>query len=186
MKKKTTAVGALVMTGLLLVSLPLGVNRSLGKLREDAKLQYYGDQTGYAIYQGVDEREAAAKNMITVARRYTDQNPALTEAVDELEYQVKVSENTYDDFSAEAEANRKMGEAAQALYEQLEQTELSEKDAKYPRELIAQMDAEQDKIDRSSYNDAAREFNARLEKFPVDLLRHVAFVEPLDLFEASP
>ena len=32
------------------------------------------------------------------------------------------------------------------------------------------MESEQDKINRSSYNDDAREFNARLEKFPVNLL----------------
>ena len=48
---------------------------------------------------------------------------------------------------------------------------------------MAQMESEQDKINRSSYNEDAREFNARLEKFPVNLLRGVAGVEPLATFD---
>ena len=39
--------------------------------------------------------------------------------------------------------------------------------------------SEQDKINRSSYNDEAREFNARLGKFPVNLLLPLVGVEPL-------
>ena len=181
--KKKNVVGALVMAGLLALSVPLGVNRSLTKLREKAADQYYYDNAGFAIYKGLDNREAAARNLITVAKRYTAENPKLTALVDELEYSVSTLENLYDDYGAQAETNRGMGEAAQALYEELQRTQLSEKDAKYPEQLIAQMKSEQDKIERSSYNKEAREFNEKLEQFPVSYLRYAAGMKPLDTFD---
>ena len=73
--------------------------------------------------------------------------------------------------------------AAQALYDGLKNTQLSEEDEKYPDQLLAQMKSEQDKINRSSYNDEAREFNARLGKFPVNLLLPVVGVEPLATYD---
>ena len=140
-------------------------------------------QTGYAIYQGLEAREATGNNLITVAERYTSQNPELTSLIGDLEYAISLTQNSYSDFSDEAQANQLMGDAAQNLYEELKQTELSESDEKYPDQLIAEMESEQDKINRSSYNDDAREFNARLEKFPVNLLRFVAGVEPLATYD---
>ena len=134
------------------------------------KNTYYYDNAGYAIYEGVEERQATANNLITVAERYTSENPALTELIGDLEYTVRLAQNSYDDFAEEAQANQMMTDAAQALYDELKNTQLSEEDAKYPDQLLAQMKSEQDKINRSSYNDEAREFNARLGKFPVNLL----------------
>ena len=145
---------------------------------------YYGDKTGFAIWEGVENREAAASNLMTVARALhratTPPSPAL---VGDLEYAVDYSQNCWDGDAGQAEANQLMGQAAQALYEELKNTQLSETDQKYPDQLIAQMESEQDKINRSSYNEDAREFNARLEKFPVNLLRGVAGVEPLATFD---
>lgn len=184
--KKKNLVGACVMAGLILLSVPLGMHNSLSRLREDAANAYYYDKTGYAIYDGIDSREAAASNLITLARKYTDVNSNLSGLIDELDYAVRFSQNTYGDigdFQEEADANQAMGKAAQALYEELKNTQLSEEDQKYPDQLIAQMESEQDKINRSSYNDDAREFNARLGKFPVNLLRGVAGIEPLVTFD---
>ena len=96
---------------------------------------------------------------------------------------MEYSQNCWDGDEGLAEANQMMGQAAQALYEELKNTQLSETDQKYPDQLIAQMESEQDKINRSSYNEDAREFNARLEKFPVNLLRGVAGVAPLATFD---
>ena len=119
-----------------------------------------------------------------MARRYTETNPALTDLIDDMDYAVRLSQNSYgSNFAEEAEANQMMGQAAQALYEELKKTQLSAEDAKYPDQLIAQMESEQDKINRSSYNEDAREFNTRLEKFPVNLLRGIAGVEPLATFD---
>lgn len=181
--KKKSIVGACVMVAMILAAVPWGVHNSLTGLRETAENSYYYDNTGYAIYEGIDNREAAANNLITLARKYTDANTNLVGLIDELDYAVRLSENSYDDMEEESLANQAMGDAAQALYEELKNTELSEADAKYPEQLIAQMESEQDKINRSSYNDDAREFNARLEKFPVNLLRGLAGVSPLITFD---
>ena len=87
---------------------PLGVHTSLTKLREDAENTYYYDNAGYAIYEGVEERQATANNLITVAERYTSENPALTELIGDLEYTVRLAQNSYDDFAEEAQANQMM------------------------------------------------------------------------------
>ena len=54
--KKSSIVGACVMAGLILLSIPVGVHTSLTDLRDEAEGSYYYDQTGYAIYQGLEAR----------------------------------------------------------------------------------------------------------------------------------
>lgn len=188
-KRKKNVVGALVMAAAIVVSIPLGMNRSFARLREKVENHYYLDLTGYAIFDGIDKREDAANNLITVAKRYVDQQPELDPYIDELEYRVKRSENLYESsnplFAETVTVNREMGTAAQSLYEQLEQVELSEKDAKYPRQLIAEMESEQDKIERSSYNDKAMEYNARLKEFPASVLGKLAGLKPMGVFGAG-
>ena len=181
--KKSSVIGACVLAAAVVLSVPLGVHTSLTSLREEANLSYYYDKTGFAIWEGVENREAAASNMITVAERYTSENPALTGLIGDLEYTVRLAQNSYGDFAGEAQANQMMTGAAQALYDGLKNTQLSEEDEKYPDQLLAQMKSEQDKINRSSYNDEAREFNARLGKFPVNLLLPVVGVEPLATYD---
>ena len=88
-------------------------------------------------------------------------------------------------FKAYAEELVKKGHA---YYCFCEKTESEEDTAGITSEEIAAVgvqaqQSEQDKINRSSYNDDAREFNARLEKFPVNLLRFVAGVEPLATYD---
>ena len=74
--KKSSVIGACVLAAAVVLSVPLGVHTSLTSLREEANSSYYYDKTGFAIWEGVENREAAASNMITVAERYTDDNPA--------------------------------------------------------------------------------------------------------------
>lgn len=181
--KKRNLIGLLVMVLLIAVALPLGVHTSFAKLAEEVEDDYYYDSSGFSIYDSIDAREGAAHNLITVANRYTGENAALTGLVGELEYWVNATENTYSDFARMAAANQSMGEAAQALYDELKNTQLSERDQQYPDQLMAQMDSEQDKINRSSYNDKARAYNQSLEAFPVSLLRHLAGVSPLATFD---
>ena len=183
-RRKRNIIGAAVMAGLILLSMPLGVAHSLEDLREDAEGEFYGDRAGFSIYRSLEERRAAAQNLLTIARKYTEDNPGLSVYVDELEYRVRENENAYDDtFYWEGETNLEMGEAARALAQELEKLDLSEKDRKYPAQLIAQMDSEQDKIERSSYNDAARQFNSRLQVFPVNILRGFTDVKELIPFD---
>lgn len=182
--KKRNIIGAAVMAGLIFAAMPMGVAHSMEDLRDEAENTYYYDNAGYAIYEGLEKRREAAHNLITLAQKYTEAHPELVPYVQDLEYQVQANENAYDDtFYWEGATNAEMGAAAEALAGELEKLPLEEKDRKYPAQMMAQMRSEQDKIERSSYNDAAREFNARLEKFPVNILRGFTDVKELIPFD---
>lgn len=185
MKKlnKRNLVGAVVMALLILLSMPLGMRKSLFRLREEAADQFYYDNAEYAIYEGLEKRREAAENLLTIAERYQDSNPQLEAPMDEVDYRIRICENTYDEtFVQTVEADEMLGKAAEDLAGALEAVELSGQDAKYPAQLLAQMLSEQDKISRSSYNDAAGEFNARLQRFPANILAPIAGVGPLGVF----
>lgn len=185
--KKSRFIGAAVMAGLILLSLPLGVGHSLNDLRDDAQSEFYSDKTGYSIWDGLEARREAANNLLTVAKKYTGEHTELISRVDALEHQVQASENAYDDtFATEAAVNFELGAQAKYLAEALEGIELEEKDRKYPAQLLAQMESEQDKIERSSYNDTAREFNRRLKVFPVNVLYRFTDVKRLEPFDETP
>ena len=165
-------------------SIPLGINRSLVRVREDASGAFYYDQAGYSICDGIEKRREAANNLITLAGRYKDKNPELDGLMDSLDYCVKASENAWSDddpYTLEARANAALDAPAQALATALEGMELSEQDRKYPAQMINQMKSEQDKINRSSYNEEARNFNAKVEK-----LSPMALVSPMADFSAAP
>lgn len=183
-KRKGYTVGAAFMAAAIVISIPMGAKSSFKDLRREAESDYYYDNTGYAIYEGIDKREEAAKNLITVANKYVEANPSLDPYIDELEYRVKYSQNMYSYQCGvkEVEANALMGQAAEDLYEQLEKIELAEKDAKYPAQLIAEMRSEQDKLERSSYNDGAREFNSKLNKYPMKALNIFLDIEEMGVF----
>ncbi len=181
--KKKTMTAALIMVGMLVLSLPLGAHSSLSKLREKAEEDYYYDSTQFSIWEGVEQREEAALNLVTLSRGYEEKNDALSELADEVERAVKQSQNAYENSEDKVEANQALGAAAEALCDELQRTELSEKDSRYPESLIREMNSQEDQIQRSSYNDEARAYNEELEKFPVNLLRHMAFLEPLPVYD---
>lgn len=184
--KKTNLVGALVMALLILIALPLGVHTSFSRLREEVSWDFYGDDAGFSIYNSIETREDAAHNMVTIAEKYTNQYPQLVDLVSELDYWATASERSYSDtYQEEAEANREMGAAAQALYQELKNVQLEERDLIYPDQLMAQMESEQDKLNRSTYNDKARAYNAKLSAFPFNLLRGIAGVPTMATFDST-
>lgn len=181
--KKRNVVAGIFMGAAIAVSIPIGINRSLGRLREDMSGSFYYDKAGYSICDGLEERRAAAKNLLTLAGRYSDSYPELAELIDELDYQVRLSENTWSGdgtFLSEAAANNALDAPAEELAAALNRAGLSEKDKKYPDQLILQMRSEQDKINRSSYNDDAIEFNRK-----VDRLRPMAMVSRMAVFHGD-
>ena len=50
--KKSSIVGACVMAGLILLSIPVGVHTSLTDLRDEAEGSYYYDQTATPSIRG--------------------------------------------------------------------------------------------------------------------------------------
>ena len=192
MKEKHTntgknAVAALIMTLMIVLSIPLGVNRSFARLREDVEHEYYYDSTGYALWEGVNARRESAQNLITIAEKYVDEYPELQTPIDELGFRV-LQENSYttledETFTSIVKINSDLTLDAYELADTLNQLTLSDKDAKYVGKIMVDMIAEQDKLQRSSYNDLAREHNARLEKFPANVLRHLSGIKPMGVFE---
>lgn len=184
--KKKNLIGAGFLILAILAAIPLGTSRSFARLRESVQDEYYYDSTGYSVYTGLGTRAETGRNLLTLAEKYVDDSPELRGQMNELEFQVKYMEYNFgwdNSLVEQIEANRQMGEAAQALAAGLEEIELAEKDRKYPRQLLADLDAEEDKLERSSYNDEARAYNAKLEKFPVSLLKGIAGVKALGVFE---
>lgn len=181
--KKSNLMAGIFMAVAIAVSIPIGINRTLIRQREDIEYTFYSDQAGYSIYDGIENRQEAARSLLTLAQRYKDKEPGLEELIDALDYRVNVSMNVWSDdgtFTAEAQANEAMDEPAQALADALNGAQLSEKDKKYPDQLIKQMRSEQDKINRSSYNDEARAFNAKVRSLaPMAIVKRMAdFSEP--------
>ncbi len=166
MKKKNLA-GVIFMGAAIAVSIPLGINRSLTRIREDMGGSFYYDKAGYSICDGLEKRRAAAKDLLTLAGRYSGSAPGLPELIEELDYQVRIADGAWsgdDTFLEEAAANSALDGPAGELAAALNSVELSEKDKKYPDQLIAQMKSEQDKINRSSYNDDAMEYNRKVDR----------------------
>ncbi len=183
MKKKRHVFACAFMAVAIVAAIPLGINRSLSKMREEAAGHYFYDQTGYALYEGIEKREEAANNLITVAKRYSDENGELNKLIDELEYRVRVCESSSYDyerntFAEVVHANAQLDQPARQLASALEAVGLAEKDEKYPRQMLALMESEQDKLSRSSYNDEARKFNTKL-----DQLKPFAILKPMSTFE---
>lgn len=181
MKRKKHIFGVVFMAVAVAAAIPIGINRSLYTMREDAVGEYYYDQAGYAIYEGIEKRQDAAQNLVTLGNRYIEKAPELAAPIDELTYRIEASRNAIDlddSFIRTATANAAMDQPARALAAALNNTGLEEKDRKYPDELIANMESEQDKIQRSSYNTAARNYNGKLES-----LKPLALLNALTTFD---
>ena len=182
--KKKNAIGALVMAAMILVSVPLGANRSFERLREEALGEYYYDNTGYALYEGLDKQVETAHNLLLVAKRYRESYPELESNIEDLTYQINRCERLYDNGAVEeVEYHAALCQSAETLVAKLEGLKLDEKDEKYPGQQISRLRSEQDKLERSSYNDGAREYNQRLGRFP--LLKQLGWTRPLGVFGES-
>lgn len=180
MKKKKILPAVLIMLGLILLALPLGVNRSLTELREKAEDDYYA---AGSVYDSLEARKAAVSNLLSVAERYTENQPELAALRSELDRTLQLLENCdWEDYAAEARANEEMGAAAGALAEALSGAGLSERDAGYRASLLTELQTQQANLARSSYNEKAASYNEALEQFPVNYLRHLAFLEPMALY----
>lgn len=157
----------------------LGTNSSLSAERNDAQGEVYYDSTGFSITTAARSRYDAASNLVTIAEKYTDQNPALAELIDELEYAMQKVNASYGVNIVKT--SHEITEPAHALAEALEQMELSEEDSKYPANLVSELDSLQDKIYRSSYNEAAESFNEILNSFPVNFFSILGNTEELPI-----
>lgn len=180
--KKKHVIAIIVMLLMILVAIPLGIDNSIDELKKTADSHYYYDSTGYAIYEGVDKRVESAEQLIKVANKYEADHTELIPLIEELERTAKELDYTYDVLEEEAK-NRELDVPAQALADALGRIELDEADAKYPKQIMAEITAEMKRLQHSSYNDHARSYNERIGGFPVSVMKNLGFYDPLPVYE---
>ena len=164
--KKKNVIAVLFMVLMIVIAIPTGMLHSIDDLRSE----HEGSHN--AVSQGLNTRADTAQNLVTIAEKYVDQDLNLETCIDWVDYytQESINQDT-EHFTKEVkEANTRLTDAVQELYDELKKVELSEKDQDYPDQLLALMKSEQDKIERSSYNDDAREFNQLIRNFPLNLV----------------
>lgn len=180
--KNKTVFAALCMVVLVIASIPLGIVRSVQSVKNDAQSEYYYDDTGFALYNGVQTRVETSESLIKVANKYVEDYPQLREKIENLEYALNKLDNIYSDINAEARENKNLDAPFNELADALREVELSSADSKYPDTLSAEMKSQQDKLARSSYNEKAAEYNSMLNNFPVSMMTRIGILEKMETF----
>lgn len=177
--KRTTAI--LIMILVIAAVVVIGPVVSLRNMRDDTESQYYYDENGYSIDEGILARKDAANNILKIAAKY-EENSELKSQASELEHAVKVLDNNYN-WAERDKANKALDVPAQELMKWMaENVALSEADQRYLTSQTAELSSQQDKMNRSAYNEGAESFNARLADFPGSILKSFGWIEPLPTF----
>ncbi len=133
---------------------------------------------GMSIGYDLDQRAEAAYNLAGIAKRYLDGSDginALLAARDALTGAKSVSEKYA--------ANLELSVATDALYSELKEAQLSDKDRTLAAGQYQDMLSHNDAISRDGYNSCALEFNRKLEKFPASRIARIAGIKPLETFD---
>ena len=174
---------------MVILAIIIGTRSSLMGLRSEA-LSYFTDgdpanKLDYGIQYDLDERVKIANHLITVAKRYIDENDAfITNILNDSAKLQKAS-----DPSDKFKYNEQLGRDFNALLDYLDKLNLSgsidinDTDMELLTESWIDMESANQKMGHSSYNAKAREFNQVLEQFPTNITRLIAFVKPLTLFD---
>ncbi len=163
---KKTPVAILVMLVVIALSSIFGCYRSLLELK-DAAEAYFDVSSNVDLAGGSIQREleticAVTINFKTIASRYLDVSDSrlttLTLARQSLSEAVGVGEKYI--------AAMRLREAVDAVNESLEGYKMNSTDKGFRDSLYDDIQAAYARIERSSYNDAASEFNMALTSFP--------------------
>ncbi len=158
-----------------------GGRGSLAALREEAGIVFSvgarGD--GIGIQSDLNERAAAAYNMVVIARKYLpEENALIRNALAEREALSKAVS-----VKEKSRANKALSVAVKDLYDALCNMALSDVDSKYPQALYTEFQSGADRISHDPYNVKAAGFNKTLTAFPASVLAALTGIKPLDLFE---
>jgi len=177
---KSSRFAALAAAFLIVLGSLVGAGRSLGRLKSGVEQAFYlgVDGGGYSIQSGLDERIIGATNLITVARRYLDEDNAvlvsLIRARDAL-----ASAGTIPD---KYDANARLSAAVADMGAELSKRTLSESDAKYAKSIPADMQSRNDTLSRDGYNQEAARLNEALGRFPARLFALALGIEEAEYF----
>ncbi|MBQ5973261.1 MAG: hypothetical protein IJL69_03600 [Oscillospiraceae bacterium] len=160
---------AVVCIGALL----LGARRSMVRRYNKVAKEYSG---GLEVL--LEEKAGLASNFLVLARRYPGADAALTA---ELEASVAALRGAEGPASAYA-ASTRLDTAVTALYYELDELELSERDEGLLASNLDNLKAKNIQIGYSEYNDTARRYNDKVSGPVSGFLRRAVGVRLAELF----
>lgn len=178
--KKSQKVAIIIMALMILISVPLGMSKSLSSLRKDALEYYIEDSQGFSISQGIENRIEKAEEILTIAKNYTEkENMELLDNMGDVDVSLSDLSSSDSHSIQQSEANRDLDSAVKKLADYLMKLELKKEQKETLTTLIADFNLQQKLINHSSYNEEAAEFNETLESFPASIIRAAGIVRPL-------
>lgn len=177
---KRTPVAVTVLILCVVLGTVLGCWRSCLSLRTQAETLFYSgtEGDGIGVASDLTARRDAARNLVTVALRYLQE--------DDFQVQNTLQAIAQVDGAAEIqqkkEADQQLEEAVLQLNERLKLESLSEADENYRQNLMAEMVARDSTISHDGYNDAAQRYNQILGSLPAGAFGRLFGLEPLELF----
>ena len=172
----------LIMLVLITGGFWLGGYKGLSGLYSDVESVFFTgeDGDGICIENDLTERVNAAENMVTIARKYnsgSDEVKALSDAAAQMS---SLSQNK--NIAARMDENKKLATAMSALYREMADYSLSERDERYRQSLYADFNSRGDTISHDPYNSHAQEYNEVLSAFPANIMAAVTPVEEAVIF----
>ena len=143
-----------------------------------------------ATYAGLESmlqtRVETAYNILTVARRHL---PETDEGVQRVSMALGQLDNAYTDLGRKAQANDALAQDASALLKalsQLDSVKTDSRDEMYVNNYLPHMLAESEaKTEGAAYNQAAAEFNSRINRTFSGFLAKLMGVTPAEVFSAQ-
>ena len=167
---------------MIIISIPFGGYRSLNKLFKEVNRTFYQgvDGDGLGIENDLNNRIDNSYNLVTIAKKYIDQENAVIKNTLEARAELVNSKSIADKYRA----NLRLTEAVEELYTALGAVEpkLSEQDETYRRSLYSNLTSRNDTISHDGYNDKAAEFNNIIEGFPASLISRLVGINKAELF----
>jgi LemA protein len=177
---KDKKIAVLLMVIMITLGTVFGSHRSLMKLYNSAEdVFYYGENgDGFSIQHDLEHRIEYSGYLVKIAKNYL---PADSSFIADVE-NARNALDTADTIKEKSEADYQLNSVLFALYNELENHELSKKDVEYRRSYYSSFISSGDKISSSSYNDTVRKFNSVLNNFPANVLGRLTAIHELDTF----
>lgn len=155
-----------------------GLRALRGEALEAFHVGVNGD--GLCVYTDLQERADCAFNLAALAQRYDEIPQEITQKAAEAAQEL--SDVPDDETAAMQRANETLGRAVEALYTELENTQLTEADATYALSQYKEFTSRGLTISRDGYNALAEEFNRTIGVFPANIVAMLSGVGQLTLF----
>lgn len=177
LKNRKVAIG--ITAVVIVLSTLLGAHRSLVAAAYPVERYFLEGEDGYSIQRDLDTRVGLASNLMVVAERYL-----LADDVTLVELQAAITTlNQADTIKEKAVANQQLTVAAERMNLLLEEYPLSSTDDRYRQQIRTDLASCNQTISHNDYNQMAMAYNNDvLGKFPANVLKRVALVPELELF----